>query len=105
MSFSFMPCWATTTIHTQVLLEDSKGALYITINQPLTICTKYFHTNWHHFWNAVIGDPEDTCSLDRNVLGEQVDTSTTTKQEGADDLTKSLPRESFENNRRIIQGW
>jgi hypothetical protein len=56
--------------------------------------TKYFHVKWHHFWSYVGTEPEDI-----NIL--KVDTT----RQGADYLTESLPREVFENNRPLIQGW
>jgi hypothetical protein len=89
-----------STIHTRVL-EGNQGALFLATNQRLTNRTKYFHTKWHHFWSVVTGDPEESHGPDGKILVEKVDT---TKQ-GADYLTKSLPREVFENNRHLIQGW
>jgi hypothetical protein len=89
-----------STIHTRVL-EDNQGALFLATNQRLNNRTKYFHTKWHHFWSIVTGDPEESRGPHGKILVEKVHT---TKQ-GADYLTKSLPREVFENNRRLIQGW
>jgi hypothetical protein len=89
-----------STIHTRVL-EDNQGALFLTTNQRLTNRTKYFHTKWHHFWSVVTVDPEESRGPDGKILVEKVDTT----RQGADYLTKSLPREVFENNRRLIQGW
>jgi hypothetical protein len=82
-------------------MEDNQGALYLAINQPLTNRTKYFHTKWHHFWAWVTCDPAEADGPDGKILVEKVDTTL----QGADYLTKSLPREVFQNNRRIIQGW
>jgi hypothetical protein len=88
------------TIHTRVL-EDNQDYLHLATNQRVTNRTKYFHTKWPHFSNVVTGDPAEAEGPDGKILAEKVDT---TKQ-GADCLTKSLPHEPFENNRRIIQGW
>jgi hypothetical protein len=88
------------TIHTGVL-EDNQGALYLATNQQLTNRTKCFHTKWHHFWSVVTGDPEESLGPDGKILVEKVDTT----RQGGDYLTKPLPREVFENNRRLIQGW
>jgi hypothetical protein len=89
-----------STIHTRVL-KDNHGALSLATNQRLTNHTKYCHTKWHDFWSVVTGDPEESRGPDGKILVKKVDT---TKQ-GADHLTQSLPREVFENNRRLIQGW
>jgi hypothetical protein len=88
------------SIHTRVM-EDNQGALYLATNQRLTSRTKYFHTKWHHLWAWVTSDPAEASGPDSKILIEKVDTTL----QGADYLTKSLPREVFQNNRRIIQGW
>jgi hypothetical protein len=88
------------TIHTRVL-EDNQGALSLATNQRLTNRTKYFHTKWHHFWSVVTRDPDESNRPDGKILVEKVGTT----RQGADYLTKSLPREVFEKNRRLIQGW
>jgi hypothetical protein len=82
-------------------MEDNQGALYLATNQRLTNRTKYFHAKWHHFWAWVTSDPAEASGPDGKILIEQFDTTL----QGADYLTKSLPREVFQNNRRIIQGW
>jgi hypothetical protein len=90
------------SIHTHVM-EDNQGASYfLATNQRLTSNrTKYFHTKWHHFWAWVTSVPAEADGIDGKILIEKVDTTL----QGADYLTKSLPREAFQNNRRIIQGW
>ena len=80
-----------TTVAAKVF-EDNQGALYLATNQRLTSRTKYFHVKWHHFWSYV---------QDGKITVEKVDT----KLQAADYLTKGLPRELFENCRKLVQGW
>jgi len=82
-----------TTIRSTIF-EDNQGALSLATNQRQTSRTKYFHVKWHHFWSHV-GDAPD------QVKAQKVDTTL----QKADYLTKPLPRETFENIRRLVQGW
>ena len=50
---------------------------------------------WHHFW-SMIGK-----HIDNKVEAHKV----TTQDQRADYLTKGLPREVFERNRKDNQGW
>ncbi len=82
---------------TAKVFEDNQGALFLATNQRITSRTKYFHVKWHHFWSHVSQDG----GKDGKIVVEKVESS----QQAADYLTKPLPRELFENNRKIIQGW
>jgi hypothetical protein len=54
--------------------------------------TKYFLVKWHFFWDHVNRGDAKVSKID-------------TKLQDADYLTKGLPREPFESNRRRVQGW
>ena len=76
------------------VFEDNQGALYLATNQRLTNRTKYFHVKWHHFWSQVGEEPP-------KIQVGRVDTD----NQKADYLTKALPREVFERNRKQVQHW
>ena len=76
------------------VFEDNNGALTLATNQRLTSRTRYLLARWHHFWSHV-------GSESHQIRIFKVDTNS----QGADYLTKSLVRDKFENNRRLLQGW
>jgi hypothetical protein len=71
--------------------EDNQGALYLATNQRITNRTKYFLVKWHWFWSHY---PAEFRILKVESANQQ-----------ADYFTKGLPRDGFENNRRLVQGW
>lgn len=70
--------------------EDNQGALILARDQRITNRTKYFLTKWHWFWQHA---KEFTLLKIESI------------KQRADYLTKPLPRDPFENNRRLNQGW
>ena len=77
------------------VFEDNAGALAMASNQRLTNRTKYFHVKWHHFWSHI------RRVEDGMILIQKIES----RDQGADYLTKGLPRELFEHNRQLIHGW
>jgi len=70
--------------------EDNQGAYYLATNNRITNRTRYFLNKWHWFWAH-----KDEFEM------HKVDTH----RQKADYFTKALPRELFENNRLLVQGW
>jgi hypothetical protein len=79
------------TIHAEVF-EDNNGALLLATNQRITSRTKYLLVKWHFFWSHINN-------------GDAKVSKVPTELQDADYFTKGLPRESFERNRRRVQGW
>ena len=75
-----------------IVFEDNNGALALATNQRVTSRTRYFITKWHFFWEHVNS-------------GLIVIKKVETENQGADYLTKGLPKDSYERNRKLIQGW
>jgi hypothetical protein len=72
--------------------EDNSAALNLARNHRLTSRTRYYHAHSHHFWQhvddgTIVPQPIETALMD------------------ADYLTKAMPREGFEANRKRVQGW
>jgi Reverse transcriptase (RNA-dependent DNA polymerase) len=86
-----IPPQITTVMHARVF-EDNSGALALANAQRLTQTTRYFATRLHHFWEHV---------RRQDLKVEKIDT----KEQRADYFTKGLTRESFERNRKYVQGW
>jgi hypothetical protein len=91
-----VPAELSTSIICTVF-EDNQGAYLLGNLHRITSRTKYFLVKFHHFWMFI--DLEDKnkrkiwlvkCSTDR---------------QGADFLTKGLPRVLLENNRFLMLGW
>jgi hypothetical protein len=80
-----------STVHATVF-EDNQGAYYLVTNQKITNRTRYFLAKWHWFWEHFNNKEFDVLKCP-------------TTEQYADYLTKSLPKEGFEANRRAIQGW
>ena len=86
-----LPHTFEATIKCQVF-EDNNGALLLATNQRITNRTKYFQVKWHFFWSYV---------RDGTIAIVKVDT----QEQWADYLTKGLNRETFEQVRKLVQGW
>jgi hypothetical protein len=80
------------------VFEDNQGAFLLANNQRISARTKYFSVKWHFFWSHVY-HPE------RNPKGWLIVVKCPTDLQDADYLTKGLPRELFEKNRKRVQGW
>jgi hypothetical protein len=79
-----------TSIRARVF-EDNQGAYFLVTNQRrVTNRTKYFLVKWHWFW-----------SYSHEFLIIKVES----RDQRADYFTKPLPRELFEHNRMLVQGW
>ena len=74
------------------VFEDNQSAYYLATNQRITSRTKYFLAKWHWFWSHVNN-------------GEFTIVKCPTNEQRSDYLTKSLPKETFERNRKDVQGW
>ena len=115
--------------------EDNQGAYLLATNQRITSRTKYFLCKYHWFWSLVskpdsgtqeVRAPDNTPKppleiksfVDADYAGVFTPEEPQEPQQGefsihpikselqaADYLTKGLPRNAFENNRRIVQGW
>ena len=72
--------------------EDNSAALSLATTHRLTSRTRYYHTQSHFFWDAV-------------KQGEVKPEACPTLLMDADFLTKPMPRESFEENRKRVLGW
>ena len=79
----------SATVQARVF-EDNQGALLLARNHRVTNRTKYFLVKWHWFW-AHANELEFIKVESRN--------------QRADFLTKGLPRDVFEHNRRLTIGW
>ncbi len=74
--------------------EDNTAALQLATTHRLTSRTRYYHAQSHHFWEYMDEHPDE-------LSVEGIETSL----QDADYMTKALPRETFESNRRRVQGW
>ena len=72
--------------------EDNNGCLIMATTHRITSRTRYLLVKHHWFWGHY-----------RNGEFEILKIGTSVQR--ADYLTKGLPREPFENNRRLTQGW
>jgi hypothetical protein len=70
--------------------EDNQGAYLLAINHRITNRTRYFLNKFHWFWEH--GAEFEIVKID-------------SRNQRADYFTKPLPRELFENNRFLVQGW
>ena len=86
-----LPPDTKTSIRARVM-EDNQGCYYLATNQRLTNRTKYFLVKYHWFWSHYNRGEFEVFKVD-------------TQDQNADYMTKGLPRESFERNRRSVQGW
>ena len=77
-----------------VIHEDNSAALSLAVNQKVTSRTKHWCVKFHFFWSYI----NDT---NNNAKCVKVHT----KEQRADYLTKGLTRDTFENCRRLNQGW
>ena len=84
-----LPNSIRTSVRARVF-EDNQGAYYLATNQRVTNRTKYFLVKWHWFW-----------SHSHEFLILKVES----RDQRADYFTKALPRELFEHNRMLVQGW
>jgi hypothetical protein len=80
-----------TTVRARVF-EDNQGAYHLATSQRLTNRTKYFHINFHWFWEHILSD---------HIILYKIGTSF----QRADPCTKGLPQEPFESQRFTNQGW
>jgi hypothetical protein len=72
--------------------EDNQGAYYLATNQRLTNRTKYFLLGYHWFWSNFKKKELKIYKIN-------------TKDQKADYFTKGLDPDSFEANRKSVQGW
>jgi hypothetical protein len=84
------PEWQSS-IHCTVF-EDNNGALLLANNHRLTNRTRYFHVDWHFFW-------------DHQSQGWFVIVKVDTKLQRANIFTKGEPADAFEDQRWYILGW
>ena len=71
---------------------DNTACLTIARDHRLTQRTRYYHAQYHHFWQhvdngTVVPKPIETALMD------------------ADYFTKGMPKAGFESNRLRVQGW
>lgn len=76
------------------IYEDNSTALSLALNQKVTSRTKHWCVKFHFFWSH-LNDQS------KNMKCLKVDTTL----QRADYLTKGLVRETFENCRKLNQGW
>jgi uncharacterized membrane protein len=84
-----VPQNVSTTVRARAF-EDNQGAYYLATSHRITNRTKYFLVQWHWFWSHA-----DEFEVHK----------VTTQFQRADYFTKGLPREPFERNRLLVQGW
>lgn len=87
-----IPPEAAATILAEAF-EDNQGCLALATNHRLTSRTKYFHVKWHWFW------------YNYEVLKEFAISYIQSALQDADYLTKQIPKDAFQENRRRTQGW
>jgi hypothetical protein len=75
------------------VFEDNQGCLALATNHRLTSRTKYFHVKYHWFWHYYKVFKEFEISYIKSHLQD------------ADYLTKQIPKDAFQDNRRRNQGW
>ena len=78
-----------TSIRARVF-EDNQGAYFLATNHRITNRTRYFLNKWHWFWD--LSHEFDLYKIDSHG-------------QFADYFTKPLPRELFDHNRLLVQGW
>jgi hypothetical protein len=88
-----LPHTFTSTIKCQQVFEDNNGAHLIAANQRITNRTTYIQVKWYFIWQHV---------RDGKVAIVKLGTQ---EQQWADFFTKGLNRESFERDRKLVQGW
>jgi hypothetical protein len=91
-----IPVQLSTSIICTVF-EDNQGAYLLGNTHRITNRTKYFLVKYHHFWMYI-----DLESGNKRKIWL---VKCSSENQGADFLTKGLPRPLFENNRLLIMGW
>ena len=76
-----------TTAH-----EDNSAALILARDHRLTSRTRYYHSQFHHFWQHVDAGTVKIAPIESALMD-------------ADYFTKPMPRAGFELNRKRVQGW
>ena len=84
-----IPPSVSTSVRARVF-EDNQGAYYLATNHRITNRTRYFLNKWHWFWAH-----RDEFEIYKVATHDQL----------ADYFTKPLPRELFDHNRLLVQGW
>ena len=79
----------TTTIY-----EDNSTALNLATNQKITSRTKHWCIKWHFFWEHLNDESKNMKCI-----------KVSSEEQRADYLTKGLTRDTFENCRKLNQGW
>jgi hypothetical protein len=87
-----VPAEVKATILAEVF-EDNQGCLSLATSHRLTSRTKYFHVKYHWFWYFYKVLKEFQVSYIKSGLQD------------ADYLTKQIPKDAFQDNRRRNQGW
>ena len=77
-----------------VIHEDNSAALSLAVKQKVTSRTKHWCVKFHFFWSYVNNEKNNTKCV---RVG--------TKEQKADYLTKGLTKDTFEQCRRMNQGW
>ena len=77
-----------------VIHEDNSAALSLAVKQKVTSRTKHWCVKFHFFWSYVNNEKNNTKCV---RVG--------TKEQRADYLTKGLTKDTFEQCRRMNQGW
>ena len=72
--------------------EDNSAALILARDHRLTSRTRYYHAQYHHFWQHVDSGVVKLESIESALMD-------------ADYFTKPMPRAGFELNRKRVQGW
>jgi hypothetical protein len=91
-----LPKTLTTTIKSTVF-EDNQGAFLLATTQRISARTRYFTVEFHHFWDYVKMEDDNQRKIFLVKIG--------TDYQGADFLTKGLPKIIFQRNRLLILGW
>ena len=79
------------TVHAAAF-EDNQGAHHLATNHRITNQTKHFLCKWHWFWGHC-----DNHEFDMQKCP--------TDEMQADFVTKAIPRQAFESNRKAALGW
>ena len=87
-----LPEEVKATIFSEVF-EDNKGCYFLATNHRITNRTKYFQVKYHWFWYYYAVHKAFAISHIQSELQD------------ADYLTKQIPRDAFERNRKRAQGW
>ena len=79
------------------LYEDNSSALILATGHHVTSRTRHYAVKWHFFWSHVKtrDNPDGSVELEKIATDKQQ----------ADYMTKGMVRESFQNCRRLNQGW